>query len=174
LSGGLFVAVELERTMNILRTILTGIGATLTMDLVSAAGRRAGLLHGVEIEWIQRWFGSALRGHPLIGDVRAMSTPGLPLGATLLVHYAIGITLAIVYGILAGSRGSVSMAVAFGLLTCALPWLFMFPGMGLGVFGVNAPSEALLVRTSLVNHLAYGLALGLLLRAWPAAATVAR
>jgi hypothetical protein len=160
--------------MNILRALVIGIGATLSMDLMSAAGRRAGLLHGVELEWMQRWFASALRGRPFVDDVRAISTPGLPLGATLLVHYAIGVTLAILYGILVGPRSSVSTATAFGFLTCALPWLFMFPGMGLGAFGIHAPSEALLVRTSLVNHLVYGVALGLLMRAWPAAATVVR
>jgi hypothetical protein len=160
--------------MNVLRMILTGIGATLAMDLFSAVGRRTGLLHGPNIEWIQRWFASALCGRPFGVDVRSASAPALPLGATLLVHYAIGITLAVVYGVLVGSRGNLSTATGFGLLTCALPWLLMFPGMGFGVFGVHAPSEALLVRTSLVNHLVYGLALGLLLRAWPAAVAVAQ
>jgi hypothetical protein len=158
--------------MNLLRTILTGIGATLAMDVFSAVGRRTGLLRGVELVWIQRWFASAFCGHPFGADVRASTAPALPLGATMGVHYAIGITLAIIYGVVVGPRGSLTSATAFGLLTCALPWLFMFPGMGLGVFGVHAPAENLVVRTSLVNHLVYGLALGLLLRAWPAATVV--
>jgi len=39
-----------------------------------------------------------------------------------------------------------------GFLTNLLPWLIMFPDMGLGWFGSAAPRELLLFRTSLVNH----------------------
>jgi hypothetical protein len=153
--------------MNALRALVAGLVATLAMDLGAGAGRRAHLLQGVPLEWIQRWFALALRGRPFIADIRADGLPALPLPLVLAVHYSIGVTLATIYLFIVGSRGNLSTAIAFGLLTCALPWLFMFPGMGIGAFGLRAPAEALLLRTSLVNHLVYGVALGLLLRAWP-------
>jgi hypothetical protein len=156
----------------IARAILCGLGATLAMDLGAGAGRRLQLLKGLPLEWMQRWFSLALHGHPFVGDIRAVAEPGLRLPLALLVHYCIGVALAATYCLLVGPRGSLSTAVAFGLLTCALPWLFMFPGMGLGAFGVRAPAELLLVRTSLINHLVYGAALGLLLQAWPSGAAV--
>jgi hypothetical protein len=44
------------------------------------------------------------------------------------------------------------LALAFGVATNLLPWLLMFPSMGFGWFGRDAPAELLLIRTSFVNH----------------------
>jgi hypothetical protein len=57
-----------------------------------------------------------------------------------------------------------SSALAFGLFTNVLPWLVMFPAMGFGILGLRGPSEFLLLRSSFVNHLLFGLGLGLALR----------
>ena len=55
-------------------------------------------------------------------------------------------------------------AAGFGLLSNLLPWLVMFPAMGFGALGLRGPAELLLLRTSLVNHLLFGLGLALSLR----------
>lgn len=151
-----------------LRHILRGLGlgalATVAMDLTSFAGRGLGVLAGAPPEWIARWFGLVIRGAPITEDIRLVPDAGLPLPALLLCHYAIGAALGLAYVSLARGREHGATAIAFGLATNALPWLVMFPAMGFGLFGLSGPEDALLFRTSLVNHLGWGLGLALALR----------
>lgn len=151
-----------------LRHVLRGLGvgalATLAMDLTAFASRALGLTRGAPPEWIGRWFGLVLRGAPITDDIRLAPDVGLPLPAVLLVHYAIGASLGLAYVTIARGRESARSAIAFGLATNALPWLVMFPAMGFGLFGLDGPEDALLLRSSLVNHLGWAAGLALALR----------
>ena len=97
---------------------------------------------------------------------QAPPVPGeLPLA--LAGHYLIGITLTLTYATLvaaariAPGKTAMGTALAFGLLSNLLPWLWMFPSMGYGLFGVSAPSEWLLFRSSFVAHVFFGVGLAL-------------
>ncbi len=52
-------------------------------------------------------------------------------------------------------------ALGYGVLTNVFPWLLMFPAMGLGIMGLAAPPELMLLRSSFLNHVLYGIGIGL-------------
>jgi hypothetical protein len=151
----------------LLRALAAGIGGTLTMDVTGAIGRRLGLLHGAPLDAMRRWFGLLVRGRPFTHGIETVPADvALPIPAALLMHYCIGISIAVTFVLLmrvTRRRPGFAGAVAFGVLSNVLPWLFMFPAMGYGFFGQHGPPEYLLFRTSLANHLGYGVGLGLAL-----------
>ena len=160
----------------LVRVLLAGVLATMTMDLVSALGRFLGVLGGVRPELFARWIGLALRGDVVHPDIATAPDTPVPLGIALAIHYLIGIVLAAGYVALVGrARGRLGPihAVAYGVATSVFAWLVMFPAMGFGVLGLEGPSDARLFRTSIINHLAYGLGLGIAVHVWPAVARTA-
>ena len=58
------------------------------------------------------------------------------------MHYAVGITLALLYMLLVSAIGlsprNLIVALAFALFTNIFPWLLMFPAMGYGWFGTRS------------------------------------
>ncbi len=149
------------RLRHLSRGLALGALATVAMDLTALAGRLLGVLEGARPEWVARWFGLVLRGAPITEDIRTAPDVGLPIPLLILAHYAIGATLGAAYVTLARGRESALGAVAFGVATNALPWLLMFPAMGFVLAGLAGPEESLLFRTSFVNHLGWGVGLGL-------------
>ena len=155
--------------LTLLKCAGAGVMATLTMDLGSGALRALGLTQGVPTNFFGRWFGHLARGR-LVHQTIAES-PDLPGQMPLAVgcHYLIGVSLAVAFGLLLqhgpvrleSRAGAFGIALGFGLLTNLLPWLVMFPAMGFGWFGFKGPPEYLLLRTSFLNHLLFGVGLGI-------------
>ena len=52
-------------------------------------------------------------------------------------------------------------AILYGAGTTVLPWFLMFPSQGMGWLGWDAPGDAHLARTSLFNHIIFGLGIAL-------------
>jgi uncharacterized membrane protein YagU involved in acid resistance len=79
----------------------------------------------------------------------------------VLVHYAIGIILAGFYIVVTvpwfRSPPLGFAPILYGAVTSAFAWLVMFPAVGFGYFGLRAPEALHLFRSSLCNHLSYGL-----------------
>jgi hypothetical protein len=153
-------------TTLLVRWVLVGFLSTLLMDVGSALVRRAGFTAGLPPRLIGRWFALLARGqlsHRTIAEARAV--PGeLPLA--LITHYLIGITLTLAFCALLATSGlrpapatGFALALGYGVLTNLLPWLWMFPSMGFGVFGRSGPPEMMLLRSSFVNHIIFGLGL---------------
>ena len=157
------------------RLVGAGVLSTLTMDLLATGFRKLGLTAGVPPELLARWFGSLLKGRWVHHTI--VESPDVPGGMGLMMacHYLIGIGLTVVFWMLLRQTPLkdvtpaviAAAAVGFGILTNVLPWLVMFPSMGFGLLGRDAPDAMLLLRTSFVNHLAFGLGL-----AWTAVAVM--
>jgi len=152
------------------RWLVSGVLATLAMDLGAALARRVRLTVGLPPPLLGRWFVELARGrfaHDTILDVAPVRGE-LPLA--LVTHYSIGIALTCAFLSLVAARADAAagygfwLAISFGLLTNLLPWLLMFPSMGFGVMGLRGPPELLLVRSSFANHVFFGLGLWLSLR----------
>jgi hypothetical protein len=140
---------------------IAGVVATLVMDICGGIARKVGLTHGAPPELIGRFFMSVFRGHLTRLDP-ALSATSAPLPLVLLVHYAIGATLALSFGL--ATRGMAPpwwACVVYGVATTVLPAFWMFPALGFGVLGSRGPAEMLLFRTALLNHLFFGLGLAL-------------
>ncbi len=150
---------------------LAGFLSTIVMDVSHGLFRKAGVTAGLEPQWMGRWFLGLPRAQLRHDDIRtAESRPG-ELPAALGTHYAIGVTFGILWAVIAHQLegGAVRMlgGIVFGFATNLAPWLLMFPAMGFGFFGSRAPAERKLLLTSAINHLMYGVALGVLSLAFP-------
>jgi uncharacterized membrane protein YagU involved in acid resistance len=83
--------------------------------------------------------------------------------AALISHYLIGIVLAGIYLLLVlkepAIRHQLWMPLIFGLTTVLLPWLWLYPSIGLGFLASKTPKISPYIITSLVNHTNFGLGL---------------
>jgi len=144
--------------------VIVGVLATVTMDVVAVIAHRLGIGgHGPRRtgpDLIGRWIGYLLHGKFRHTDI--LQTP--PLRGELLwglvAHYSIGIVLTLVYlGLLAVTHATPTAlsAILYGTATTVLPWFVMFPSQGMGWLGWDAPGDAHLARTSLFNHIVFGM-----------------
>jgi len=143
--------------------LLVGIGATLTMDLLSGRARKIGIVAGADGRWVGRWYLGIAKGTFVHRDIAASPEQAGEGRAALIGHYIIGVALAIVYVFgarwLSLPQGGAIVAIGYGLATCVFPWFMVLPALGFGVFGLKGPDEMKLFRTSVFNHLFYGLGL---------------
>jgi len=148
-----------------MRNVLIGIIANLTMDVLSVAAIKLRLIAPLPPHLIGRWFASLARAHVLHDDIGQVSPINHEVTIAVPVHYAIGVTLALVYLVLCSalalSPRSPIMAIGFALCTNVLPWLLMFPAMGYGWFGTHGPTGTRLFASSFLTHCFYGLGLWL-------------
>ena len=147
------------------RSVPIGVVATLTMDILTVAAIKLRLIAPLPPQLIGRWFASAARGQALHSDIAHAPPINHEFAVAVPVHYAIGVTLALLYLLASSTFGinprSPVTALGFALCTNLLPWLLMFPAMGYGWFGVRGPAGTRLFLSSLVTHCLYGLGLWL-------------
>lgn len=146
-----------------LEAILSGVVATLLLDLWQ---RLLFAVKGVPpTAWalVGRWFRSALRGRLFPGTVAQLAEePGeLRLGWT--VHYVVGIGYGAVYVLGLSAFGlepaSLLNGLVFGSASVAVPWFFFMPAMGAGLLARRAPNPALARVLALAAHTVFGLGL---------------
>jgi branched-chain amino acid transport system substrate-binding protein len=144
--------------------LAAGIAGTATMDLLAFLAYKIGFLSGpVKPSLIGRWIIAMSRGrfrHQTIANYPAQPHE---FAVGLVSHYSIGMALAVFYVLFAGWSGfkiaSVKNAVLYGFLTNVLPWFVLFPSYGFGFFGFKGKG---LLRSSMFNHINYGMGLGVL------------
>jgi Protein of unknown function (DUF2938) len=148
--------------------LIVGILATFTMDVVAMMTLRLGIAgrapRRTGPDLIGRWIGYLLQGKFRHTDI--LQTPPLrgELLLGLVAHYSIGIVLTLVYlSLLVGAHATPTAlnAVLYGTATTVFPWFLMFPSQGMGWLGWDAPGDAHLARSSLFNHIIFGLGLAL-------------
>jgi len=124
-----------------LRSVFIGILATVTMDVLSVSANKLRLIAPLSPHLIGRWFVSVARGQLFHSDIGQAPPINHEVAIAAPMHYAIGVTLALVY-LLACSALELTprnpiTALSFALCTNLLPWLLMFPVMGYGWFGLS-------------------------------------
>ena len=143
--------------------VCAGVAATMTMDVLASASRRVGFTAGAKGRWIGRWYLGIARGRFVHSNIAVAPEQVGEARAAFVGHYAIGIALAVLYvagaGWLGLSRDTFLVALGYGAATSVFPWFLMFPALGFGLFGLRGPPELRLFRSSLTNHLSYGLGL---------------
>lgn len=146
---------------------MAGVLATYLMDV---SGRRivTPALGRGPSGGLGRWIGYMLQGKFTHEDI-AGSAP-VPHEETIgtAAHYAIGLVLGAGYALLLRvpqpRPSSVPRAVAYGVVTTAFPWFWMFPARGQGVMGLR-DADPRVPTFALCTHVAYGLGLGIALQA---------
>ncbi len=145
------------------RNLFIGGLATITMDVLSFTALRLHLIAFLPPRMTGRWFGLMAQGQFFHSDIAQAPPISHEVAIAVPTHYAIGITLGIVYllvtSVLGLSYRSLITALGFGLCTNLLPWLLMFPAMGYGWFGMQGPPGTRLFVSSLATHCFYGVGL---------------
>ena len=148
-----------------LRNVIIGVLATVTMDVLNVVSSRLRLIAPLSPRLMGRWFASVVRGQLFHRDIGKVPPINHELSIAVPVHYAIGVTLALVYLLTMSALGlsprNPITALGFAFCTNIFPWLLMFPAMGYGWFGAHGPTGTRLFFSSLVSHCFYGLGLWL-------------
>ncbi len=155
---------------NVSMAAFSGVLATLTMDSVAVALGLSGLIrlkgHAVVPALLGRWVIKVGQGAGLCSNL--LAEPAYPgeVRTGWIAHYAIGSVLGILYAYYRGSQWSGGLSGwqtggIYGLATCLLPWLLMYKAVGFGMFGARTPVQGMLLISSVLNHLVYGITLGL-------------
>jgi len=140
--------------------IVAGVLGTLVMDTLNHLFARTGMLLRIDMGMIGRMSVGWARGrfryrHP--GEMEQVANEML---YGYITHYTIGVGLAVPYvlgwDLLVGGPASPVWALAYGVATTVASYFFVFPSMGLGVFGRRSPEGIRSPLSSLANHLFYG------------------
>ena len=150
--------------INFVEVVLMGILATLIMDILAIIFVKLNVIHpkiGPEI--VGRWTLYMFKGKFIHKNIRKTPALNNEKSAALLSHYLIGIVLAGIYLLLEMKMPTIRhqpwMSLIFGLATVLLPWLWLYPSIGLGFLASKSPRKSPYIVTSLVNHTNFGLGL---------------
>jgi hypothetical protein len=146
----------------IIKTILTGIGATLSLDLWVFL-LKLFKIKSLDYRFVGRWLGHIPKGKFFHKNVK----DALPIKNEVLIgwiaHYMIGISFACLLVLLYGKswldKPILYPALIIGIVTVIAPFFVMQPAFGFGIASAKLPNPNLLRLKSLVTHLVYGLGL---------------
>ena len=145
------------------KSVLIGIGATLTFDLWGLFLKHAFGIVPSNFGLVGRWILYMPEGifrHSNIGSMPHKSAEGM---VGWITHYMIGIAFAIAFVAVAGNswfqHPALIPAIIFGVLTVAAPFFIMQPSLGLGIAASKTPNPTQARIRSLMNHTAFGFGL---------------
>ena len=145
--------------------VVAGVLGTLAMDSLNLLFARTGLISKIDVGMIGRMAVGWVRGRFRYGHPDEMEQVDREVVYGYITHYAIGVVLAVPFvlgwNLLLGGLPSPEWAVAYGIVTTGASWLFVYPSMGLGAFGLQSPEGIKNTFSSLSNHLFYGLGMAL-------------
>lgn len=148
--------------INIVEMILMGILATLFMDLLAIALAKLKIIRPqIGPQVVGRWFLYMFKGKFVHKDIHETPALNNEKAWALFAHYLIGIGLAGIYLFLELIEPAITdqlwMPLAFGIATVLLPWLWLFPSIGIGFLASKAANRSPYIVASLVNHTSFGL-----------------
>jgi hypothetical protein len=158
---------------DVLSVILTGIGATIVMDVWGALRKPLFGLPPPDYGMVGRWIGHMSHGTFRHDRIAAASSIRGERALGWSVHYATGIVFAAgligIVGLDWLRRPTLVPAMAFGIGTVAVPFLVMQPGMGAGIAASRTPNPSSARLQSIITHAVFGLGLwaaGWTIRYW--------
>ncbi len=146
----------------IIKTILIGVGATLSMDIWAFILRLFNV-KSLDYRFVGRWLGHMPKGKFFHKSI--VSTPPIPYEAFIgrTAHYLIGISFASVLVFLYGKswfdNPTFFPAYIIGVVTIAAPFFVMQPAFGFGIASSKLPHSNLLRLKSFLTHSVYGVGL---------------
>ena len=141
--------------------VVAGVLGTIMMDFLNHLFAQAGMLLRIDVRMIGRMSAGWAHGrfcysHP--GEMRQVANEKL---YGYITHYAIGVGLAIPFvlgwDIFVGGPSSPVWALIYGVATTIASVFFVYPSMGLGLFGWRSPEGIRAPLYSLANHFFFGL-----------------
>jgi hypothetical protein len=149
----------------IMTGIVVGVLGTLVMDSLNYLVARTRLISRIDVAMIGRMAAGWARGRFRYANPDEMEQVRNEVLIGLITHYTIGVVLAVPFvlgwSFLVGGSPSPVWALVYGIATTVASWFFVYPSMGLGVFGRLSPEGMKATLSSLANHLFYGLGLAI-------------
>lgn len=153
---------------NLVFTILTGIGATIVIDLWSLVRKPLFGTPPPNYGAVGRWIAYMTKGQFRHESIAASA----PLRGEKIIgwtaHYLIGIAFAALLIVTFGTgwlhNPTIGPALTVGIATVAAPFLFMQPGMGLGIAATRTKNPTSARIQSLITHTLFGF--GLYISGW--------
>lgn len=147
----------------IIKTVLIGIGATITFDLWAQLLKLLFKISPSNICIVGRWL--LYMPHGIFRHSNIINTPK-KRGECLtgwIAHYIIGITLAIIFVLIAVTgwilNPAIIPAIVYGIATVTAPFFIMQPAFGFGFAASKTPNPGQARLRSLLNHTAFGIGL---------------
>ena len=147
--------------MNLVVTgVVAGVLGTMAMDSMNHLLARTGLLVRIDMRSIGRMSSGWARGrfryrHP--GEMKEFANE---VFCGYVAHYAIGVVLAIPFllgwDLLVGGLAPPLWTLAYGVATTSVSVIYVYPSMGLGLFGKLSPEGIRAPLSSLANHFFFG------------------
>ncbi|MCB0123572.1 MAG: DUF2938 domain-containing protein [Caldilineaceae bacterium] len=151
-----------------MRTILIGLGATLTFDLWALLLKHVFHITPSDICLVGRWVRYMPKGIFHHANLRSAAAQRRECLIGWSAHYLIGTMFTITFVALVGDhwlqQPTLLPALLFGVVTVLAPFLIMHPAFGLGVAAAKTTNPAQARVRSLMNHTAFGC--GLYLFGW--------
>ena len=145
--------------------VVAGVLGTLVMDSLNHLFSRTGMLLKIDVGMIGRMSAGWAHGRFSYRHPGEMEQVAHELLYGYITHYTIGVGFAVTYMIgwdlLVGGPASPAWALVYGVATTVASHFFVFPSMGLGVFGRRSPDGIRSPLSSLANHLFYGVGLAI-------------
>src|SRR5689334_5764269 len=149
-------------TESVLRSVLIGAGATMTMDLWAAILRRFGV-PSLRFELLGRWIGHLPRGRWMHASIARAEQVRAELWIGWAAHYTIGVSFAALllatFGLDWARSPTPAPALFIGVVTVLAPWLVLQPAFGAGVASSKTPAPLRNSFKSLVTHTVFGIGL---------------
>ena len=150
--------------MNLVVTgFVAGVIGTLSMDLLNNIVARTGLFLKIDVAMIGRMAAGWTQGRFFYAHPDEMEQVPNEMIYGYLAHFAIGVSLAVPFvfcwDFWIGGPAPPVWAMLYGVATTTASFFFVYPSMGLGVFGRRSPERIRAFITPLANHLFYGVGL---------------
>jgi hypothetical protein len=146
----------------VVRSLLIGGGATVTMDLWAAILRRFGV-PSLDLALLGRWIAHIPRGRWIHQSIARTA----PVRAERLLgwcaHYAIGVSFAALllfaFGLQWAHTPTLLPALLIGIPSVVAPWFVLQPALGAGIASSKTPKPLFNAMKSLVTHIVFGFGL---------------
>jgi hypothetical protein len=147
-------------TWLIIKTVIIGIGATLTFDLWAQFLKAAFKIAPSNICIVGRWVLYMPKGIFRHANITKVPEKSGECAVGWITHYFIGISLTAIFVLIAGSSWllapSFFPAILFGIASVAAPFFIMQPAFGFGFAASKTPNPNQARLRSLMNHAAFG------------------
>ena len=152
--------------INPLELVLMGSLATFIMDLFAKFLVKSKIVRApIEPHIPGRWVLYLLKGKFMHEDIRQTPAVKNEKPAALISHYLIGIVLVGIYLFLELKvpviRNQLWAPLGFGVTTVFLPWLWLYPSIGIGFLASKAKKQSEYIIFSSINHLNFGIGMTL-------------
>ena len=141
--------------------VAVGVLGTIVMDALNHLFARIGMISKIDVGMLGRMAAGWVHGRFLYHHPGEIAQVANELFYGYITHYSIGVGLAVPFMIgwdlIVGGPASPAWALVYGITTTIASWFFVYPSLGLGVFGLRSPEGIKSTLSSLANHIFFGI-----------------